>query len=166
MLRVVTLFFVLLIVSFSFKLEAQDDHGTKDEQFQEIATMIEDGGFVFEAQLAFPQGGSSVDLTTHTAFMTFSDSTVKARLPFYGRAYQVDYGERGGIRFEGDPQNQEVKKNPGKRKILYTFEVRDNDLYQVTMDVGYSGDVRVSVTSNNRSHISYWGTLSRSARSE
>ncbi len=139
---------------------------SKDEQYEEMRTLVESGEFVFEARRAFPQSGSSVDLTTHHAFIEFSDSTAKARLPFYGRAFHVKYGGPGGIRFDGPVESEEIIRKPERRKILYSFEVRDDDHYRVHMDIGYNGDARVSITSNNRSHISYLGSLSRSARSE
>ena len=138
----------------------------KDDRYEEILTLVESGEFVFEARRALPQSGPSVDLTTHQAFIEFSDSTAKARLPYYGRAFHVNYGGPGGIRFEGAVKSPEITRKPERRKILYSFEVKDDDHFRVHMDVGYNGDARVSINSNNRSHISYWGSLSRSATSK
>ncbi|MFW6044011.1 MAG: DUF4251 domain-containing protein [Marinilabiliaceae bacterium] len=146
--------------------QSETKEPSKDDRYKEMLTLVESGEFAFEARRAFPQSGPSVDLTTHHAVIEFSDSTARARLPYYGRAFHVEYSGPGGIRFEGPVKSSEITRKPERRKILYSFEVRDDDHFRVHMDVGYNGDARVSINSNNRSHISYWGSLSRSATSE
>lgn len=165
-LGIVVLAFVFAAGMSDLSGEDQTRDQSKDERYEEMLALIESGDFLFEARRAFPQKGPSVDLTTHHAFIEFSDSTARARLPFYGRAYHVKYGGPGGIRFEGPVESTEITRKPERRKILYSFEVRDDDHFRVHMDIGYNGDAQVSINSNNRSHISYFGSLSHSARSE
>lgn len=133
----------------------------KNEQFQNTVEIVENGNFIFTAQRAFPQGGRSVDLTTNYGFIEISDDTGEARLPFFGRAYSVPYGGNGGIRFSGAIENVELSKDQEKRRIRYSFEVRDRDYFRVNMDISRNGNTSVTITSNNRSQISYQGTIDK-----
>ena len=165
-LRIVVLILMIGVGMNDLAGQTEAKEQSKDDRYEEMIDLVESGEFVFDARRALPQSGPSVDLTTHQAFIEFSDSTAKARLPYYGRAFHVKYGGPGGIRFDGQLESPEITRKPERRKILYSFEVRDDDHFRIHMDIGYNGDARVSINSNNRSHISYWGSLSRSATSE
>ncbi|MGQ1888987.1 DUF4251 domain-containing protein [Thermophagus sp. OGC60D27] len=128
-------------------------------QYQATLDLVKGGCFLFEAQRAFPQGGASIDLTTNYGFLSVTDSLATAHLPFFGRAYHVDYGEPGGIRFSGVVNELSVVEKPNKLRILYSFEVKDRDRYRIMLDIGYDGDTSLTVTSNNRESIRYSGRI-------
>ncbi|MFP4365754.1 MAG: DUF4251 domain-containing protein [Bacteroidales bacterium] len=138
---------------------AQDKE--RNEQFQNTVEIIEQESFIFKAQRAFPQGGRSVDLTTNYGFIEISDDSGEARLPFFGRAYSIPYGGNGGIQFSGTIENVELSRNQEKMRINYSFEVRDRDYYKVNMEISHDGNAYVTIISNNRSQISYQGTVDR-----
>jgi hypothetical protein len=132
----------------------------KQEQFQETVALVESGNFIFEARRAFPLGGSSVDLTTNYGFLKVNDSIAVADLPYFGRAYRAQYGRNGGMEFSGEMKNINVSKRPEKMDVTFSFEVKDNDLFRVTMNIGYNGDTSLDIVSNDRSFIRYSGDIS------
>lgn len=142
--------------------ETQSKTENRQGQYQETLELVERGDFIFKARRAFPTGGRSIDLTTNYGFIEVSDSMAEAGLPFFGRAYNIRYGGRGGIRFSSNIVNLDISKNPDKMRIRYSFEVKDDDYYKVSMDIGYDGGASVSIISNKRSHIRYQGNLAHS----
>lgn len=132
------------------------------EQFTEIQKLINSKQFIFVADRAFPQGGRSIDLTTNYGFIKIMDTETTGDLPFFGRGYTVPYGGDGGIKFDTTKiENEKIELNEKKMRILYSFEAKSkDDVYRITMDIGYSGSSSVNVTSNNRSFISYNGQVS------
>lgn len=142
-----------------------DRKESRQEQYNNIVELIESGDFIFEARRAYPQAGRTIDLTTNPGFIEISEKTGEARLPFFGRAYNIPYGGRGGIIFSGELENIELSENPDKMRVNYSFEVRDSEYYQVNMNIGYNGDASVVITSTNRAQISYHGHVSNSSGS-
>lgn len=171
-MRRVMIFVLLVLVSIGIRVTGQNHRKQskeeeRQEQYRETLALVNKGDFIFEARRALPQSGPSVDMTTNYGFIEVSpDSTVEGNLPFFGRAWHVEYGGRGGIRFFGVPREVEISPKPDKKKIIYSFRIKDKDFFRVRMDIGYSGDASVSINSNNRSHISYLGSLDRSPTSE
>ena len=158
-LFLITISFVLFSGTF-MDTKARGRNATREEQYQKTLDLIKSGDFLFEARRAYPQSGRPVDLTTNYGFIRMGDDTAEAHLPFFGRAYRAPYGEGGGIRFSSEIENVKISEDPEKLRISYNFEVRDQDFYQVTMNIGYNGDTSVHISSNNRSHIRYQGYIS------
>lgn len=144
---------------------AQDKKSREEKrqtQFAETVKLTESGNFIFEADRALPQSGAPVDLTTNYGFLKIKeDSTAVADLPFFGRAYSVDYGGNGGIEFSGKMEELEYSKNSEKKTISYSFKVKDDDYFRISFDISYSGDASLNVISQNRSSIRYYGDISR-----
>ncbi|MGF1587011.1 MAG: DUF4251 domain-containing protein [Bacteroidales bacterium] len=155
---------ITIIVSFLTGLltsaASPDRKESRQEQYNNIVELIENGDFIFKARRAYPQTGSPIDLTTNPGLIEISEKTGEARLPFFGRAYNIPYGGRGGITFSGELKNVEVSENPDRMRVSYSFEVRDREYYQVNMNIGYNGDASVIIMSNNRAQISYHGHVS------
>ena len=130
--------------------------------YRQMLDLVEEGNFVFRARRAFPQLGGSIDLTGNHGIIEFSDNRAKSALPFFGRAYTPQYGAPGGIRFSGEMNNVEISENPDRKRIRYSFEIRDLDHYRVSMDISHDGRATVSITSNNRSPMRYEGEINPS----
>ncbi len=162
----------LLLISFTLvflsgaadNTAGRDKHNNRLNEYKNTLEIVEEGNFLFEALRAFPVGGSPVYLTSNYGFIEISDNTGEAGLPFFGRIYNIRDGRAGNIKFTGEMENLNVSKNPDKLRIRYSFEVRDDDNYKVIMDIGYNGDAMVSILTNNRSHISYQGDISRTEK--
>ena len=130
------------------------------EKQHQIDTLIKSRVFVFVASRALPQGGNTIDLTTNSNFLKFRPDKIESYLPFFGRAYSIDYGGDGGIKFEGKPQEYKVvTKKEGKGfEINVTVSVtRDN--YKLLLIVGPDGNAFLTINSNQRSTISYNGNV-------
>lgn len=153
---------VLLLSSGETFAQKKSKKERRTEQFTETQKLFNSKQFIFVADRAFPQGGRSIDLTTNYGFIKIMDSETVGDLPFFGRGYTIPYGGDGGIKFEmTNIENEKVEINESKMRILYSFEAKSkDDVYRINMDIGYGGGTSVSVTSNNRSFISYNGQVS------
>lgn len=96
---------------------------------------MKNGAFKFEAERAYPQGGGSIDLTTNYGFLKISENKSECDLPFFGRAYRMEYGGDGGMNFEGEIFNEKWTLNDKKMKVTYTFDVKDKETFTVIMEV-------------------------------
>jgi hypothetical protein len=133
----------------------------RDEAFKETIRLVESEQFIYVPDRAFPQGYRSIDLTSNYGFIKILGDKAEADMPFFGRGFQPNYGGNGGIKFDGEITNKKIELNEKKRMISYSFEVKDKDHFRINMEIGYSGGASVSVTSNNRSHISYQGDIAK-----
>ncbi len=145
-----------------------------------IVQLMKSRIFYVEVDEAYPSGNSSVtinskygqkriggdgyvSLATNQGQIFFLDTVATGRLPFFGRAYSVPYGEGGGVEFEKAKINNESFKVINKRKkhyVEYKFNVRNsNDVFNFYIEVYSNGKCTVNVTSNNRASISYGGKL-------
>lgn len=134
-----------------------------EEAYQQYSRMISDGNFVFTVQSINPTGGRTMQATS-TYTMRAEEGTYEANLPYFGRAYTAPYGSGGGIRFEGEPEDREIEKDPSKRTTRLIFSIGDveisNEQYRVTLEISASGYGTLTVNSQNRQTISYYGKIS------
>ena len=131
----------------------------KDEEFKEMTSLIESGRYLFTVKSVQPTGSRTIH-TTSLYTLEANDSTYKAYLPYFGRAYQASYGGEGGIDFDASPENLKLTLNEKKRMINIEFEIRaQNDKYSCFLSVGSSGYGTLSINSQNRQPISYSGTV-------
>ncbi|HPR33346.1 MAG TPA: DUF4251 domain-containing protein [Prolixibacteraceae bacterium] len=114
--------------------------------------------FEFVADQALPSGGSSVDLFSNPNHVTFRGDSVFCDLPFFGRAYQVDFRFQGGFHLAGIPNEYTVTEK-GK-SIRIHFRMKDEfDNYSFNLTLTGPESATLTVSSNHRSTISYWGTI-------
>ena len=144
--------------------QGSGDKTTRSEQqaasLEQIAALIESGNYVYTVQSINPTGARSIQATT-TYTMKAVDGNYEASLPYFGRAYQASYGGNGGIEFNGTPGDLELTRNDKKNTVTVTFSLKaQNDTYSVTLQVGYSGYGTMTVNSQNRQSISYYGSVS------
>lgn len=130
------------------------------EEFAETSALIESGNYVYQVQSVNPTGGRTIQTSTMYT-MKATDGTFEADLPFFGRAYQADYGGDGGIRFNGEPDNLEIQKDARKYTISVSFSIKQpNDQFQVNLSVGSGGYGTLNIRSQKRQPISYYGFIS------
>ena len=124
-----------------------------------MAALLESGNYVYTIQSISPTGGRTIQSTTPYT-MKAVDGTYEASLPYFGRAYQANYGGNGGIEFSGTPENLEITRNSKKKNVLVTFSIAGStDKYTVTLQVGSGGYGTLIINSQNRQSISYYGTV-------
>jgi len=158
----------VLVILFTFfaisgfaqeKSRKQIKEEAKIEKQKQIEALVNSKTFVFNASTAFPQGYKSVNLTA-IYNVKFSPDTIVSYMPFYGNAYrEVGFGGETGLKFEGKPEDFTVVK--GEKSYNVNAVVRgQNDTYQISLSVGFKGSAMLSISSNNRSNISYNGDIS------
>jgi len=134
----------------------------KLERVHQTEILINSREFVFTASRALPLGGGSIDLTTNPNYLKFHPDRIESYLPFFGRAYNVDYGGDAGLKFQGKPKEFKVV-NRGKGK---GYEINTNvsgklDNYQINLLVSPEGSATLIILSNNRNSITYFGEIKK-----
>ena len=152
----------LLLIALVTSLSAQKKDERKAQKmkaYQECLQLIKSGEFKFEADKAYPQGGSYIDLTTNYGFIEISENNCLCDLPFFGQAYHVDYGEDGGMDFEGEILNPKLTSDDKKMKVTYAFEVKDKELFTVIIEAFSKESVSTIIRCDSKAHISYSGQI-------
>ena len=134
----------------------------KAKRQQAVKQMLKDRNFVYHPTQATPMSGCTVQLDFSFSAKVHGD-TLDSYMPYYGRAYHVDYGSNKGpfdftlpikdYKFEkvkdGYNVNFEVKK--GQDNIKFNFHISEN------------GFANLTIISTNRQSISYYGTVEKPA---
>ena len=130
----------------------------KIEVQKQIAKLVESKEFVFVASRVIPQGGRTINLTSEYT-VDFHQDLINCYLPFIGRGYSgIGYGGDDGMKFEGKPTVYSIEKT--KKAYLIKVEVRgERDSYSMILSVYFEGSANLSISSNNRSSISYDGDI-------
>lgn len=138
----------------------------KIENQKQTASLIDSKEFVFVGRTALPQGFRTMDLSTNPNYVQFYPNRIKSEMPFFGRAFSgVGYGSDVGLHFEGTPQEFAIEK--GKKSYTIKVVVRgDTDTYRLLLSVFFEGSATLSISSNNRSTISYNGDIFKIEKKE
>jgi hypothetical protein len=136
------------------------------EKQKQTEAMVNAKEFVFVANTALPQGYKSVNLTTTSNFVKFHPEKIESDMPFYGKGYGgIGYGGDSGLKFEGKPTEYAVTK--GSKNYQVTALVKgENDTFKLSLSVGFEGSATLTISSNNRSAISYSGDISAPEKQE
>jgi hypothetical protein len=161
--------FIALIVSPGIsqemtKKELKEER--KLEEMKQVDTMVNAKEFVFVARTANPMGMRPVDLTTNPNFVKFQPELIDSYMPFFGQAYSgVGYGGDTGLKFKGKPEVFTIVKN--KKNYQIDASVKgETDFFRISLQVSFEGSASLSITSNNRSTISYTGEISAPEKKE
>jgi hypothetical protein len=142
------------------KTKKQTKAERKVEKQKQVEAMMDARTFVFTARTAIPQGYKTVNLNTNMYNVSFAPENIISYLPYYGRAYSgIGYGNDSGLKFEGKPEEFTITK--GKKNFTAKAVVKgERDLFTLMLTVSFEGSASLSVSSNNRSTISYNGVIS------
>lgn len=132
----------------------------KAAKAKEISEIVTNKQYRFIAQKTITSGGRNVTLTSEYDLVVDS-LQAKAFLPFFGRAYSVDYASQdGGFKFNEKADNYTMSFNEKKGLYQISFQVKTkNDQLQVFLSVGTGGYASLTINSNNRETISYYGEV-------
>jgi hypothetical protein len=132
----------------------------KEKQTAEVRNALEMKDFIFKASHAYPTGYRSVYLSSYYD-VEVSPDTVKAYLPYYGRAYRAPVDSReGGYRFTSTDFAYRADK--GRKKGNWKVEITIHDLDRpVTFlfDIWENGTAGLGVNDIDRQPISFQGDL-------
>ena len=158
---VLLLLFVFMISFAQDKTRKQLRVENKIDSSKQINALVDSKEFVFVAKIAFPQGFRSIGLTTNTNFIEFKPDFIKSEMPFFGRVYSgIAYGGDAWLKFEGKPAVFSIVR------VKKTFELNatmrgEGDVFKITLSILDEGSATLTINSNNRSAISYYGEISQ-----
>jgi len=166
------IFIMFLLIPF-LSIQAQDVQKNKRESKKEqklkhqkvIKQILKDGNFVYFPTQANPMSGSSVQLDYSFSAKVQGDSII-SYMPFYGRAYHVDYGSnKGPFDFTLPIKNYNFKK--AKNGYEVSFEVKNGlDNIKYNFNVSENGYASLTIVSTNQQSISYYGTIEKPKKTE
>jgi hypothetical protein len=169
MKNLISTLFILLITFSGFSQEKSKKElkqAQKIEKQKQIETLINSKQFVFTARNASPQGHKMIDLTTNPNYIEFLPDFIKSQMPFFGRAFSgVGYGSDAGLNFEGKPEEFTIEKKEKYYQIKAIVK-GNNDSYRLSLSVYFEGGATLYINSNNRSSISYSGTITAIKKEE
>lgn len=132
----------------------------KAEKARLLDEHIENLNFKFTANHAYPQGYPSIHLTS-SYDVTLSPDTVKAFLPYFGRAYRAPMNpSEGGIKFESTDFESKVQigKRPGEWHV--TIKTKDTSRpFTLYFHLWNNGTGQLNVTDQDRQSISFKGSI-------
>lgn len=133
-------------------------NNNKDEKQKEaIKNMIDQKTFIFEAQTVTPMKGGIRYLDPGYTLKVKPDTLI-SELPYFGRAYQAEYGATdGGLKATSYQYDYAVKdrKNGGWDIVIKTRDLKDQ--LQLTITAFDDGTASLNVNSSNRQPISFRG---------
>jgi hypothetical protein len=123
-----------------------------------LRNLIESGSFEFAAKRVT---GQQLNISTGYYFLRIDHNKAEAYLPFFGESKRYDFTGEGGIIFNSLMADYKLNYNTRKKYYSIEFRITDpRDQYQIYMDI-YSLDlVSLRITGNNKSPMTYTGTLS------
>jgi hypothetical protein len=157
---IIVLFALLTINTFAQdKSSKQTKEDKKIEKQKQVESMINARTFEFVARTALPTGYKSVNLTTSTNYVKYQPELIESYMPFFGRAFSgVGYGSDDGLKFNGKPETFTITK--GKKNYQVEATVKgERDTFRLSLTVSFQGSSSLTITSNNRSTISYSGEI-------
>lgn len=132
----------------------------KEQKATEIRNAIERAEYTFKATYAYPTGFRSQYLSPYYNVVVSPD-TVKAYLPYYGRAYKAPVDPRdGGYRFTSTDFSYTIEQ--GNRSGNWLMIIKFNDLNRSVVfnfDLWENGTGRLSVIDVDKQGISYQGDI-------
>jgi hypothetical protein len=132
---------------------------------EKIKSLLDDKAFVFNATHVLPMGGGSKYLN-YDYDVTIQHDTVVSYLPFYGRAYHVEYGGRN-LGFDFTQPLEEYKMEMEDDGYMVEVEVENGmDQIDLTFHISALGYTTLNVTSTNRQAISYYGMIDEIKKEE
>jgi Domain of unknown function (DUF4251) len=158
-LLLLSLLTIGMVVSYT---ETNAQNSKKERKAAEEALVkksVEEKQYVFTARSANPTGGRSINLTSTYELKVYGD-TVICDLPYFGRAFTATSATGGGINFTST--NVEYISTDAK-KGGWDIKIKPKDaadIREVNLFISPSGYTSVTVTSNSRQSISYYGTVS------
>lgn len=134
-------------------LEKAEEAQIMDEKFENL-------NFKFMADYAYPQSFQSVYLSSNYSVIVSPD-TIKAYLPYYGRAYRAPMNpSEGGIKFESTNFESEVEKGRKKEEWLVTIRTLDTSRpFTLYFHLWNNGTGSLDVNDQDRQSISFKGTI-------
>ncbi|HPS11845.1 MAG TPA: DUF4251 domain-containing protein [Prolixibacteraceae bacterium] len=153
--------FISICLLFLF-IQAHSQQVTKNElsDYESVVALVNSKDFSFTANHALPQNGPTIDLFSNPNELTIKGDSVFCYMPFFGRAYNIDYNDQGGFHFSGIIENYKKIEKAQKKKIEIRFNAQSrSDSYQFHLTISGGKSSVLTILSSKRASISYWGEI-------
>lgn len=131
----------------------------KLDKRSQVEMMINAREFIFIPRIALPTGIKPVNISANQYEIKFQPDFIDSYMPFFGRAYSaVAYGNDTGLSFKGKPEKFTTVKSKKNFQINAVIK-GEADIFRLFLSVGSSGSASLSISSDNRSTISYQGEI-------
>lgn len=155
---------VILILVCLFGISGFSDNGKKEKKARErleMAQLIQSGQFKFMVRSANSVLGNFNQLS-YGYNVVFDSLRVVAYLPYYGRAFNVQYGDEGGVKFDLKADSIDQQWNEKKKLFKISTELDDSrDSYNIYLTAGLDGFAELHINFRNRTWISYSGMIQK-----
>jgi len=152
---------VLILICFGFGMQDTTKKEKKARQRLEMAQLIQNGKFRFAARSAVSVIGNFNHLS-YGYNMTFDSLHIVAYLPYYGRSYEVHFGDDGGVKFALIAGSIDQKWIERKKLFQISTKLHGaSDDYTVFLIVGLDGYAELRLNFRDRTWINYYGTIEK-----
>lgn len=152
---------ILLLVAVSSLMSCGGAKSAQElESFEKLKNLVYNQPFEIENDWADPLRWNMVNLIGNPNHIRFSKDSVDIFLPYFGeRQIGGGYGDRrGGIIYQGEPEELSIEENEKKQRIVLKFNGRqDNEILSFIITLYPDGNAHTSVNSSQRDAISYRG---------
>ena len=146
---------LFLLATFSIQIKAQSDQ----DKHAQLKSLIDSKKYLFNALSASSLRGKTFQLTGEY-FLKMNQDSLIVDLPYYGRSYSSDYPATDlSIRFKTNQftyTSDTTKKGGWNITIIPKSQPRATKIF---MSVSSSGYCNMSINSNSRETISFYGTI-------
>lgn len=157
----VFIFFAFSLVSAQTREERKQAKQDRiQNQYEAAKEVITNGQFSFRSYWMNTNGGKRIEMDAGSGYLTINDNNTRAYFPYFGTVRVATMYEGGGIEFNDEMSEYEVKFNDERKIIIIEFKVSaKKERYEVLIQLhkGLSGSV--TVFSNKRDQISYDGVV-------
>ncbi len=160
--KMLIMFLLCFTVSIGFsqeKTRRQIKAEQKIQKQKEVEKLIDSREFQFVARNSNSQSFRMIDLTLNPNFVKFKPDFIKSDMPFFGRGYSgLGYTSDTGLKFEGKPEKYNTKLSNKEYQIKASVKGQ-NDFFDLTLLVSFDGSGILTINSNNRAPITYFGEI-------
>lgn len=163
-LKISVFLFVFIAIATTLFAQEKTKKQIKADQRQElkahIDTVLNSRTFNFSPSTANAQGFRSVGVSSENNYVKFRPELIESKLPFYGQTYgSMAFGGDEGLSFSGRPDDFTITNK--KKNFRINAVVKSNvNVYKLILTVRFSGKATLSVSSNNRSPVTFEGWIS------
>lgn len=153
----ITLFLILSCnVTKTTKNSRSEKEKQNREKLIELKNRVTERDFSFTATRALPVNGGNFHLNT-IYDITIMGDTVISYLPYYGVAYQVEYGARNSpLEFKTVIEDLEIKEI--KKALIVTLSAKYRmDNFKFTFHIHDPENISLNINSINRQPITFLG---------
>ena len=150
LLLAIILFFTVL-----FQFSCSSSKTTVNESIEQ---QIENRNFKISVNYMIPAQGTSRSLTSPYS-LTIQGDTLISYLPYFGRAYNIPYGGGNGLNFTAPLFDYSLSFNSKGTANIVLRARSEGDVFLYNIEIYNNRKVTISVNSNNRQAISFYGEL-------